>query len=244
MKRTTAEWTVAPLRSASASLACVQQCRISVPNNIATWVPFLLRRLKEQANKQKKKKKTGHHIMNFSDEGGKLLKPGIRCEESLAPQDADDTNKPRTPLAAVTEKVWRHWKPTKQIRNLKPASEVTYAGFPVGARGKWSWANQALRAALSHGKQTSLGCQVLVGKSHSSVNILNSFMGQTGGQSSAVAKDGPMGISHSMMSAGDLAWVGQDTQKRLCMADIAGVIEEGSTVSLTAWSCQWIPAFL
>lgn len=182
--------------------------------------------------------------MNFSDEGGKLLKPGIRCEESLAPQDADDTNKPRTPLAAVTEKVWRHWKPTKQIRNLKPASEVTYAGFPVGARGKWSWANQALRAALSHGKQTSLGCQVLVGKSHSSVNILNSFMGQTGGQSSAVAKDGPMGISHSMMSAGDLAWVSQDTQKRLCMADIAGVIEEGSTVSLTAWSCQWIPAFL
>lgn len=111
---------------------------------------------------------------------------GVRCSNLVSdvsrrarPRgEANGANKSRTLLAAVPEKVWRHWKLTKQIRNLKPASEVTcvgarevtYAGFPVGARGKWSSANQALRAALSHGKQTSLGCQVLVGKSHSSLS--------------------------------------------------------------------------
>lgn len=123
----------------------------------------------KQTNKQKNYWALYHQLYS-SDEGSRLLKAGIRCvEESPAPQEAD-TNKPRTLLAAATEKVWRHWKLTKQIGNLKPASEVTYAGFPVGARGKWSSANQALRAALSHGKQTGLGCQVLVDKSHSSLS--------------------------------------------------------------------------
>lgn len=92
--------------------------------------------------------------------------------------------KPSMLLAAVTEKVWKHWKLTKQIKNLKPTTEVNYTNLPVGARRKWCSAKQVLLTAWAQGTQTRLGCRGFAKVPLFSVNsvAIASSTRQTGGQ--------------------------------------------------------------
>lgn len=250
VKKTTVEQTINTLRPAPVFLACVQQCRTLAANNTASCAPFWPRKFKKQANKQKM---TEHYIINFS-----LAMRRVSSSSNLM-SDLSRRTRPRwwTTMRANQIHSWlqlqRKYESTRSRLNKpriwnRPLRSATLAFLLEPEENgtqpiKHCWLHWSL------GKQTRLGCQVLVDKSHSPLST-SWISSQAQDRQVAKAPSWPKTSSW----ASHISWCHQETWSGLdrtpkrgsALRSWARVISEGGFVSIVfccSWemsSCKWI----